>query len=593
MVNWLSRTWTRITEQPPAEVATPLSPAELRAAIESAKKFLAEGDLDGARSLLAEVLSSNPDDANALAYYGVATYQAGGAEEARNALRRAVQIDPDHLVAYKCLVQACNALGDYYDLEIAALNALRLAPRDREVLVMYGIACMNRLEVDAAADAFSKAVELAPTDLFALLNIEALSLRSLRHRRTLERSPKVATARSQAINRLRAAHRRGQLDDDGLKNLLALMTGGQETFPAAAELARQLAGRKEFSAGLANQLATIFHIVGDLENHLRFRKLTAEHDPALPWPRAYLAYAQLMAGLDWHGSWKTIREFERFSNLGIYAGEVPSWIGQRVGKKKILLYAEQGIGDAILALRFVPMLAKRGIRFDLWVPAPLAGLASSVRGYENLIRVDRRPDPRAHGCEYACTLFGLISALGIGYEEAKQNPTVLAPGADRLPEVRARLRALKGRRIGLSYGGNPDRPDDWFRAVPQDALKQLASLECISWVNLAIDARPDKDEVIRMFGMDDPMKEAINFEDTAAIISELDAVIAIDSSVAHLSASLGKPVWVLVPPLLDWRWQMGSDTRPWWPNVNLLRGGPAPGEWSAALQRLASQLSAP
>jgi tetratricopeptide (TPR) repeat protein len=592
MANWISRALTRLAEQPSAKVATPLPPDELRAALESAKKLLAQGNLEETRGRLAEVLASNPGNADALAYYGVATYQAGDPEQARDALRRAAKIDPDHLVANKCLAKVCDALGDSYGLEIAAANAMRLAPGDREVLIMYGVARMNRLEVDAAADAFNKAVEIAPTDLTALLYLEALSKRSLRHRRTLERTPKITTARAQAINRLRASYRRGQLDDNGIRHLVTLLAGAQETFPSAVELARQLTARQDFGAGVADELSGIFAIAGDLPNHLRCRKLASEGNPDLPLPRLHLAYAQLMSGVDrWHESWKTIRETERFSNLGVFAGEVPTWTGQRLGKKRILVYQEQGMGDAILALRMVPILALRGVRFDLWVTPPLAGLASSLKGYEKLIRSAGRPDPRALGCDYASTLFGLISALGVGPQELRGNPTVLVPGADRLPEVRSRLRALKGKRVGLAYGGNPVRPDDWFRAVTLSALKPLAALDGISWVNLVIDSRPDKDEVIGMFRMEDPMKEVADFEDTAAIISELDAVIAIDSSVAHLAASLGKPLWALVPTMVDWRWQIGSDTRPWWPNATLLRS-PALGIWDSVIVDLAARIRA-
>jgi hypothetical protein len=270
---------------------------------------------------------------------------------------------------------------------------------------------------------------------------------------------------------------------------------------------------------------------------------------------------------------------------------VPAWSGQRLGKKKILVHAEQGVGDAILSLRFVPLLAKRSVRFDLWVQPSLAGLAASEKGYEKLVRTDRRPDARTLGCDYAISLFGLIPVLRLEYEEVRRNPTVLEPGADRLPQVRARLRALEGKRIGLAYGGNHDRRDDWYRVVPPAALKPLAALEGISWVNLVVDARPDRDEVIRMFHMDDPMKEVTDFEDTAAIIAELDAVIAIDSSTAHLAASLGKQEWVLVPPMLDWRWQMGSDKSPWWPNVTLLRS-PEPGVWDGVVRDLAEQVAA-
>jgi hypothetical protein len=125
--------------------------------------------------------------------------------------------------------------------------------------------------------------------------------------------------------------------------------------------------------------------------------------------------------------------------------------------------------------------------------------------------------------------------------------------------------------------------------VPLSALKPLAALEGISWISLVVDKRPDKAEVVGMFRMDDPTAEVNDFDDTAAIISELDAVIAIDSSVAHLACSLGKPVWVLVPPMLDWRWQIGDDTKPWWPTATVLRSA-SMGQWDSVIEELARRL---
>lgn len=586
MSTWLSRTFKRLSADGRANAPEPLPPAQLARVIERARQLLAVNNYVDALPLLLDAVVSNPDDADALTHYGVANLMAGDVGKARAAFTRAIQIDPDHLAASKYLVNACNQLGDYYGLEAAALNALRLAPRDHEVLNMYGAACSNRLNVEKAAECFSKAVEIRPTELMTLLNIEGLSNISLIDRRKLDRSPKIATARSQAINRLRAAHRRGQLDDPGIKNLVLLLRGAQETFQEAVALVRESARRDDLHPDLATEVANIFTMIGDVPNMLRFRKLSMVDNPDVPRLQSILAYSNLSAGIGaWDDNWKTVREFERFSNLGIFASEVPSWTGQRLGKKKLLVYQEQGIGDAIMALRAIPLLAKRGIRFDLWVQPPLADLASSLTGYENLIRSTWRPDANSIGCDYASTLFGLISALGITYQDIRSNPTLLAAPSERLPNVRSRLRALTGKRVGLSYGGNPDRRDDWLRAVPPLALKPLTQLRGISWVNLVFDRRPDRGDVIRMFGADDPMAEAKDFGDTAAIVSELDAVIAIDSSVAHLAASLGKPVWVLIPTLADWRWQMGEHKSPWWPNATLLRS-PEPGNWGNVIEEL-------
>jgi tetratricopeptide (TPR) repeat protein len=589
MASWISRTLARLAQPAPAP-AEPLSDAELRKVLDSGQRLISAGEFAEARATLRAAVLSNPYSADALVQYAAAAYLGGDPAEARLPLLQAVRIDPQHLLGQKFLAAVSNALGDLAGLEVASANAIRLAPRDFETLNFYGVACMNRLQVQEAATCFCTALEIAPNNMMSLINIDILSTKSLIDRRLLESGPKIAAARTQAINRLRAAWRRGQLDDEGLKNLLLMLAGSGDTFATAIEIAREAAKREDFTKELSDQLAAVAQFSGDLPGLLRYRRYAAEIEPNLPMVQAYLAYANLMAGYgQWREGWRKIREDEHYANLGIYAREVPPWTGQRIGKKKILVYQEQGIGDAILALRLIPMLASRGIRFDLWVVPAFASLAGSIKGYENLIRSPSRPDPRTLGCEYASTLFGLISALGVEHRDMIVNPTVLVPSPDRMPAARARLRALAGRRIGLAYGGNPDRRDDWFRAVQPAALKPLAALEGISWVSLVIDNRPDKPEVIKMFQMEDPMAEAKDFEDTAAIVSELDAVIAIDSSVAHLSCSLGKPVWVLVPPMLDWRWQIGDDTRPWWPNATLLRS-PAMGKWDGVIEELARQV---
>jgi Flp pilus assembly protein TadD len=591
MAGWISRTLKRLSTPDAVRAVEPLPELRVRKAVESARRTMSEGDYAGARDALYPVVASNPDDTDVLANYGIAAHLAGDSDDARTVLLRAVQLDPNHLAANKGLAAACLALGKLQEFDVAARNALRLDPRDRELLGMYAIACMNSFQVESAAKALSASIELAPNDIVPLVNLEQLSVRTLRHRRTLERSPKIATARAQAINRLRAQYRRGQLDDQGRRHLLVLLAGSEETHASAVELARDMAKHNDFSSDLADRLSAIFLETGDLAQGLRFRRMMAEQDSSRPLVRRSLAFTELLAGYDhWLENWEALRREEYDSNLGAFAAEVPSWTGQRLGKKKILVYQEQGIGDAILALRLVPMLAARGVRCDLWVQPALAGLAGSIKGYENLIRSDKRPDARTLGCEYASTLFGLIPALRASHEELIRSPTVLLPSPDRVPAARARVRALPGRRIGLAYGGNPDRRDDWYRAVPPAALKPLAALEGISWVSIVFDPRPDKAEVIRMLRMEDPMEEAKDFEDTGAVISELDAVIAVDCSAAHLAASLGKPVWVLVPPLLDWRWQIGDDTKPWWPNATVLRS-PRPGEWDDIIRQLAKQVA--
>jgi len=541
--------------------------------VEAGKRFLADGHTAQALATLRTAVQANPNDADAVLHYGRAALRAGHANEAQAALIRAVDLDPQNLAACKDLALACLSAGDIQGIEDTANRLARLAPRDRVTLNMVGLAHMNRFEFDGAAEAFCSAVEVEPSAIGAFVNLEVLSMRALRHRRLLEKSPNIASFRKEAINRLKESYRRGELHDDDIKDLLMLLAGSEETFGEALELSLDLSKRNRFSMVLANQMAMIFQLAGDLANLRRFDAITYAFDSSSPFARFNHAQVNLSAGYEhWKECWEAFRDaVVTYSSAGVSEKAIPTWRGESLENRRLFVYQEQGVGDAILALRVIPFLAKRGIDFDLWVNSPLTGLARSIAGFEKLIDSPGRPDPRSLGCDFAISLFGLIATLDLDHDTLAGNPTVLVPEGDRAAPARERLRALPGRRIGLAYGGNPTRRDDWFRAVPPAALRPLAALDGISWANLSIDDRPDRPEVIRMFQMVDPMKEAADFEDTAAIISELDAVIAIDSSVAHLACGLGKPVWVLVPTMLDWRWQIGSDTKPWWPTATLLR----------------------
>ena len=187
-------------------------------------------------------------------------------------------------------------------------------------------------------------------------------------------------------------------------------------------------------------------------------------------------------------------------------------------------------------------------------------------------------------------MFGIIPALYLSPDEVRVPPVVRPVGAQAMA-LREQIRSLPGVRIGIIYGGNPDRRDDWLRTVPLEVLGTIARVKGVSWVNLMVDERADKQQARELFQYLDPMPEVHNFADTAAIVEELDAVVAVDCSVAHVTGNLGKPLWILAPPSADWRWQIGDDVKPWWPTARLLRSE-APGKWTEAIAVLERELSA-
>jgi hypothetical protein len=199
-----------------------------------------------------------------------------------------------------------------------------------------------------------------------------------------------------------------------------------------------------------------------------------------------------------------------------------------------------------------------------------------------------RPDPRTLDCAAAAPLMGLVRLLKLEPRDLKK-PVTVTPPPELCAAWRGRLPPGQKPSLGLVATGNPWRHDDWIRSVPPDALRPLRGCDGVRWVNLAVDPRPELSETIRMLDMADPTPEFRSFAETAAAIDQLDAVAAIDCSVAHVAAAMGKPVWVLAPSSIDWRWQIGDDTKPWWPTARLLRCK-APGDWTHPVAELAGEI---
>jgi hypothetical protein len=152
-----------------------------------------------------------------------------------------------------------------------------------------------------------------------------------------------------------------------------------------------------------------------------------------------------------------------------------------------------------------------------------------------------------------------------------------------------RARLGVGRKIGLVWGGNPKNRNDRMRSLDPQALAPLAAIPGISWVSLQL-GREDSPATL-LPGLVDPTAEIGDFADTAALLGALDLLVSVETATAHLCGALGRPGWVLLPFLPDWRWHFGTDTSPWYPSLRLFRQDKAR-DWRPVVERVAASLAA-
>jgi hypothetical protein len=259
----------------------------------------------------------------------------------------------------------------------------------------------------------------------------------------------------------------------------------------------------------------------------------------------------------------------------------PQWDGAELAGKRILLYAEQGFGDTIQFARYVPLVAARGGIVTLGCPTELFNLFSRLPGVETCL-----PQPGTAPASFSvhASLPSLPRIFGTTLATIPQNIPYMHADPAKIERWRARMTGTNTKKIGLVWAGRPTHRGDRERSLPLAALADLPALPGIQWFSLQ---KGDAAQQARTapFELTDWTNELIDFSDTAALIANLDLVISVDTSVAHLAGAMGKPVWVLLPFVPDWRWLLERGDSPWYPTMRLFRQTTS-GDWQTPLAQL-------
>jgi tetratricopeptide (TPR) repeat protein len=290
-------------------------------------------------------------------------------------------------------------------------------------------------------------------------------------------------------------------------------------------------------------------------------------------------YRQGLAEYEWR--WKRSGAPARH-NFGrpLWRGEYP------LQHRTILLHAEQGLGDTIQFVRYAVPLARVGAKVILEVHPELKPLLSRLEGCEATIPLgEARPAYDVH-----CPLGTLPLAFKTEPATVPADIPYLFADAGRVSRWRPRVEAVGARRVALIWAGNINHPNDHNRSIPLENLRPLWSGDAARFVSLQRDLRAGDVEILAASPVLHLGGELADFDDTAAVLELCGLVITVDTSVAHLAAAMGRPLWVLLPYFSDWRWTAEGDSSPWYPAARLFRQ-PRPGDWDSVVARVASQLT--
>jgi tetratricopeptide (TPR) repeat protein len=570
------------------------------------------GKHDAAVELITKAIAILPNFAGSHFNLGNALKAMGRVDEAISAYRRSIILGPKVAEPHNNLGNALKENGSLNHAIKSYRQAIALRHDFPEAHLNLGTALQAKGQLDEAIAAYRQSIALKPnSDAYGNLGI-ALQAKGLQDdaiaafRQAIAIQPGNAMAYGNLGSGLKD---KGQFDEaiavyrqaialnanypDAYSNLgLALQAKGH--FGEAITSFRQaITLRNDFRDAHYN-LGTALRDTGQLDEALVALHRAIAIDPDYAEAHFGISYLQLLRGNFAEGwekhewRWKlretapTPRNFNK-----------PQWNGGDIEGRTILLHADQGLGDTLQFVRYAPLVVARGACVIIECQPELKTLLTGMEGVSQVIgRGEPLPAFGLH-----CPIMSLPLAFGTHPENIPATIPYLRSDVQKTDAWRKRLEHKAALKVGLVWAGAP-RPEnraanrtDRRRSISLSQLAPLGGVSGVIFVSLQ-KGSPAAQAKSPPGGMtlEDWTDELHDFADTAALVSALDLVISVDTSVAHLAGALGKPVWLLNRFDTCWRWMMEREDTPWYPTMRIFRQ-PEAGDWDSVIVRVVEALA--
>jgi tetratricopeptide (TPR) repeat protein len=502
---------------------------------------------------IARALRQNPK-AEYLASLGDALQKQGRLEEALKAFDKAVQLRADDAELWKKLGTVLMELARSDEAVLSLQQALKLDPRHVEAANILGLLYFRLGRFQEGLECFSLSIDVQPKQA------AALHMRAI----VLERLKRFDEALADNI-------RSDELDPNNpetMNNLgHALQCLGRHE-EALGWFDRALSRRPDFVEALGNKALALIQFHRFDEAFACYEK-SRSLDPGNALTEWNHAFLQMLTG-NFEAGWLG-RESRWRTSLGMRDPKFsqPLWLGDSpLDGRTILLYADEGIGDSIQFARYVPMVAARGARIILALADPACALLADLPGVSHCL-------PKSASLpafDLHCPMSSLPLAFKTTLESIPSTNSYLPrPADDLVREWENRLGSRERLRVGLVWAGNPGHTNDHNRSISLEAFSRILDVDA-AFFSLQKDLRAaDKAVLVEYPEIVDLTRHLSDFAQTAAMVSCLDLVISVDTSVAHLAGALGRPTWILLPYVPDYRWLLDRNDSPWYPTVRLFR----------------------
>ena len=467
--------------------------------IKFARQHHTAGRLREAESLYRQILSVEPNHAEALHLLGLIALQCRQPLPAIELMQRSIALSPDVFYFHNNLAEAFKAAGRFKEAAAAFARSLELHPDEPDTMHSLGAALEKAGDVEGGIAVLRATIEKFPKFAKPHMSLGAVFEHQARYDQALE----------------------------SFENAIAL----QPNYPKAR------AAR-----------AGIWLRRGD--------------------------YGRGWDEYEWR--WRV----EKFPGRPPRPGP-PIWDGSPLAGRSILLFAEQGLGDTLQFIRYAPLVAGRGGRVIVECPQSLVRLIKTVEGVNEVVTPDQHPH-----YDVQLPILSLPRVMKTRLDSIPANVPYITPPPDLAQSWKAKI-PDDGKKIGLCWAGGRSQP---HRSIPADLIaKMIEGLPCRpQFYSLQKELLPNEPPPP---GTIDLMQDVQDFADTAALIAQMDLVLSIDTSVAHLAGAMAKPTWLMLAKHCDWRWFDGREDSPWYPTMKLFRQQQI-GDWTPVVERVREALRA-
>lgn len=560
----------------------------------------------------------NPAASTPAALYelGLAHLRGGRLIDAQVFCQQALALDPLHADSFFLMgllaieANSCDHAVNWFARALGQVVKI-------EYLVALGAALRRLQRFDEAAKAFDKAVQLKPNNPQAWKSLANVlseggrteeSLLAFEHVHRLDPNDRDAAYQcfekrghilhgqqrfDEALTDHRQAHALDPTNPTPCNNIGASLQSLHRDEEALEWFDRVIAMKPDCVMAFRNKAISLIPL-GRFDEAIAILNHVRTVEPGNAEAEWNLSLLQLMAG-DFEAGWagREARWRSKMRPASYPQFSEPIWLGETdIAGKTLLVQEDEGLGDTLQFVRYIPLLAARGARVILVVRDQLYPLLAKLPGVAQCI-----PQKSAGSLppfDLHCPLCSLPFAFRTRLCTIPTEVPYLPPPSEALVRGwKDRLEAKTGShdrlRTGLVWSGNPKHDNDHNRSIPLQALLPITNADA-AFVSLQKELRGGDSALLAQSRIIDLTSHLTDFAETAALLSCLDLVITVDTSVAHLAGALGRPTWVLLPFVPDYRWLLGRDDSPWYPTLRLFRQGTR-GDWREVLERVGRELA--